>query len=139
VNISLHDVTTSWTPTTVTWPNPDFSTTASNSQSVNRFSSTNPAADLYSWSSSMMIQDVQNWLDNPSSNFGWLVQGDESDAMSVRRFALGSPLTTGTGPMLEVEYSPVPEPASLTLFGLGALGLAGLVWRKRSAGSLPGM
>ena len=26
--------------------------------------------------SAQMIADVQNWLDNPSTDFGWIVRGD---------------------------------------------------------------
>jgi hypothetical protein len=34
--------------------------------------------------------------------------------------------------MDNVVYHPVPEPASLTLFGLGAMGLAAKLRRRRS-------
>ena len=50
----------------------DFSATVSASQSVG-------AIGQYTWSSAQMVADVQSWLDNPASNFGWLVLGDESD------------------------------------------------------------
>jgi hypothetical protein len=72
---------------------------------------------------------VQSWLDNPSTNFGWLVQGDESDPMSVRRFALGAP--DGAVPDLHVEFTPVPEPSSLLSLSTGALGLVLGSWRYR--------
>src|SRR6058998_1843099 len=50
----------------------DFSATASASQSVG-------TVGVYTWSSSQMRADVQSWLDDPASNFGWLVLGDESE------------------------------------------------------------
>ena len=36
------------------------------------------AIGQYTWSSAQMVADVQGWLDNPASNFGWLMLGDES-------------------------------------------------------------
>ena len=46
----------------------DFSGTVSADQSVG-------AIGQYVWSSAQMVADVQSWLDNPSTNFGWLVKG----------------------------------------------------------------
>jgi hypothetical protein len=44
----------------------DFSAVVSASQSVG-------STGQYTWSSTQMVADVQSWLDNPDSNFGWLV------------------------------------------------------------------
>ena len=33
-----------------------------------------------------MVADVQSWLDNPASNFGWLVLGDETAIATAKRF-----------------------------------------------------
>ena len=33
-----------------------------------------------------MVADVQGWLDNPASNFGWLMLGDESTNLTAKRF-----------------------------------------------------
>src|SRR5512134_2027039 len=49
----------------------DFSATVSGSTSVGGNGS-------YAWTSPQMIADVQAWLDNPSTNFGWIVIGNES-------------------------------------------------------------
>src|SRR5438876_8061286 len=57
----------------------DFSATVSASQSVG-------PVGQYTWSSAQMVADVQSWLDNPSSNFGWLVLGDESTNATSKRF-----------------------------------------------------
>lgn len=41
----------------------------------------------YTWSStSALVADVQSWLDNPDSNFGWLVLGDETGNRATKRF-----------------------------------------------------
>ena len=66
---------------TIFWTNQggDFSATVSASQSVG-------AIGQYTWSSAQMIADVQSWLDDPGSNFGWLVLGDESTFLTSKRF-----------------------------------------------------
>jgi hypothetical protein len=86
----------------------------------------------YSWSSSAMVADVQNWLDNPSSNFGWLLKNaDETDSADFRAFwsAQGAanylaanpsnPLGVAA-PVLIVTYV-VPEPGCLALLAAGGL------------------
>ena len=57
----------------------DFSGTVSASQSVG-------AIGQYVWTSAQMVADVQSWLENPASNFGWLVLGDESAIPTSKRF-----------------------------------------------------
>jgi cell division septation protein DedD len=57
----------------------DFSATVSASQSVGPLGQ-------YMWSSAQMVADVQGWLDNPASNFGWLLLGDESTNLTAKRF-----------------------------------------------------
>ena len=57
----------------------DFSATVSASQSVGPLGH-------YMWSSAQMVADVQGWLDNPASNFGWLMLGDESTNLTAKRF-----------------------------------------------------
>jgi len=59
--------------------------------------------------------DVQGWLDDPSSNFGWLFKLDVESALALR---FGS-FQGSSGPRLHVEYTLVPEPATALLLGLG--------------------
>ena len=41
----------------------------------------------YTWGSTVrMVGDVQGWLDQPSSNFGWIVIADESTHTTAKRF-----------------------------------------------------
>jgi hypothetical protein len=66
-----------------------------------------------------MTADVQDWLDNPAGNFGWLIRAaDESVANAKRLFSRENPLTH-LRPRLIVEYTP-PCPGS----GPGACGPA---------------
>jgi len=67
----------------------------------------------YVWSSNRMKKDVQLWVEQPETNFGWLLTGDERTSRSVVAFASRESITCGangapTGlptPMLEVSYS----------------------------------
>jgi hypothetical protein len=41
----------------------------------------------YTWTTtSEMVDDVQSWLDDPSSNFGWILIGDEDLAATAKRW-----------------------------------------------------
>jgi hypothetical protein len=91
---------------------------------------------LFSWSSStnpQMIDDVQFWLDNPTSNFGWILIGDESRGQSAKRF------TSREGdvpPVLRVTYSVVPEATEVVLMGIAGMIAAGAKccsWLRRRA------
>jgi hypothetical protein len=77
----------------------DFSATVSASQSVG-------AVGQYMWSSAQMVGDVQEWLDNPASNFGWLVLGDESTVATAKRFDTRE---SANPPLLTIQYTLVPR------------------------------
>jgi len=77
----------------------------------------------FTWSSTAMVADVQNWLNAPSTNFGWLLKNaDETDATDFRAFwsAQGAAANNNSSiaPSLTVTYT-VPEPGSLLLFIAG--------------------
>jgi hypothetical protein len=86
---------------TIFWATPggDFSATVSASQSVG-------AVGQYTWSSAQMVADVQSWLDNPASNFGWLVLGDESAIATAKRFDTRE---SASPPVLTIQYTGVPR------------------------------
>lgn len=56
----------------------------------------------YTWTSTGMITNVQNWLDYPGSNHGWILIGDELAICSDRRFGSKD---VGVAPVLEVTYT----------------------------------
>jgi hypothetical protein len=72
-----------------------------------------------------LVADVQNWLDNPALNFGWMLKNDEeSTASTVRGFWTREATRTGQTafvPQLQVTYAAVPEPGSMTLVLAGCL------------------
>ena len=75
----------------------DFSATVSASQSVG-------GTGHYTWSSAQMVADVQSWLDNPASNFGWLVLGDETAIATAKRFDTRE---SASPPILTIEFIPI--------------------------------
>ena len=58
-----------------------------------------------------MAADVQGWLDNPSANFGWLLQGNESQGGTAKRFDSRENPTPSNRPTLVVQFTPPPPPA----------------------------
>jgi hypothetical protein len=79
----------------------DFSATVSASQMVG-------VVGQYTWSSAQMVADVQGWLDNPASNFGWLMLGDETAIATAKRFDTRE---SASPPMLTIEFRPGPRVA----------------------------
>ena len=77
----------------------DFSATVSATQSVD---TTGP----YTWSSTQMVADVQSWVEDATSNFGWLVLGNETTAATAKRFDTRE---SASPPMLTIQYTPGPR------------------------------
>ena len=96
----------------ITWNNPggDFSGTVSAEMMMD-------ANGRYTFNSNTaLVADVQDWLDNPAGNFGWILLANE-DAVSARRFNSSEHTNANTHPILEVEYTvedtgPTPVPDS---------------------------
>lgn len=83
-----------------TKPGGDFSNTLSASLIVP------PAAGFYFWTSEIMADDVQRFLDEPSSNFGWMMAGDETQVRDKKYFASLQNTTAAYRPLLTVTYTP---------------------------------
>ena len=77
----------------------DFSATVSASQSVD-------VTGQYTWSSTQMVADVQAWLDDSSTNFGWLVLGNETTSATAKRFDTRE---SASPPLLTIEYLAAPR------------------------------
>ncbi len=80
-----------------TIPGGDFVATASATTSVG-------APDLYTWSSPDLASDVQGWLDQPATRFGWILRGNETTP-SAKVF---SSRDSGDPPVLNVSYYTPP-------------------------------
>lgn len=85
---------------TETWETPggDYEAAASATFSVD-----GPGA--HTATSDGLAADVQSWLDEPDSNFGWILIGDESSLSTARRFDSGDHATASNRPQLTVYYS----------------------------------
>jgi hypothetical protein len=115
-------------PTSSTaWTNPggDFSSTVSATAVV---SDDLGAFQFFSWSSAQMVADVQGWLNNPSTNFGWLLKHtDETIGQTAKRLNSGE---SAFPPVLTLTYT-VPEPSTLAMCACAAVGLSVVRFGRR--------
>lgn len=120
--LSLHTLSLSWgegasdagtggsgataQPGDVTWTWREFSTVAWDmAQAGGDFTSTSSGTSTTgSWASTAdLVHDVQFWLDDPSTNHGWIIIGDEATNQSVRRLDSRESIAA---PVLIVTYVP---------------------------------
>ncbi|MBM4003764.1 MAG: DNRLRE domain-containing protein [Planctomycetes bacterium] len=95
---------------TTTWSKQggDFRSTASAAKSV-------AGVGVYSWTSAQLTADVQAWLEDPSTQFGWLLKAtSESTTGTSKRFDSREVATASNRPLLSIEYTP-PVNAAPTL------------------------
>ena len=64
----------------------------------------------YEWSGDGLVDDVQGWLDNPFSNFGWLVKSSEL-AGNIKSFSSRNSANVALQPKLEITYEEPFVPA----------------------------
>jgi hypothetical protein len=83
-------------------------------------SATTPAATrinnelFYQWSSVGLVADVQNWLNTPSSQFGWLIKGSsEATGGTAQRLDSRESLTQGFRPQLTINFTLPNTPPTL--------------------------
>ncbi|MDX1909285.1 MAG: DNRLRE domain-containing protein [Bacteroidia bacterium] len=81
------------------WTNPggDYVSTASATVSIGNFGP-------YNWTSTQIMADVQGWVDNPGTNFGWIVIGNEGSVQSTQRFNSREASIPANRPKLTVTY-----------------------------------
>jgi hypothetical protein len=61
---------------------------------------------FYQWGSTAeMVNDVQRWLDDPSSNFGWILVGNEGANSTARRFDARENSSPSARPQLTIVYT----------------------------------
>lgn len=97
---------------TTTWTSPgansDVAATTSASLLVN-------AVGAYTWgSTTQMVADVQGWLSNPSTNFGWVIAGNEGSAGTSKRFDSRENAAAVNRPQLTVQYTTSTSVAEAT-------------------------
>ena len=57
-------------------------------------------------STAAMVADVQFWLDNPLSNNGWIIKGNEATPTTTKRFYTKDDGSPSNRPQLVVDYLP---------------------------------
>ena len=127
---SLHRMLQDWKENVVTWTNRlsppapwsvpggassvDYASAVTQSNLI--VSTVLPAVFSFA-SNPAMVADVQEWLNNPSTNFGWILICElEELERSVRKFGSSERLSTNQRPYLEIQYR--MPPAGLTLIPL---------------------
>jgi hypothetical protein len=81
-------------------PGGDFAPSASASLPVAGIGS-------YTWGPTPeMAADAQGWLDDPASNFGWLLRGNEDENGTAKRFATKENEVPESRPVLTIEFTP---------------------------------
>jgi hypothetical protein len=99
----------------VTWVHRDFSETlwtTPGSSFAQPLSATFQVADVGSYSISStpgLVADVQGWLDDPSSNFGWVLVVDSPPSGSAKRFDSRENGEASSPPKLTINYQADPE------------------------------
>ncbi len=94
----------------------DFAGAASASLSVDK-------EGFYTWTGAGLLSDVQAWVDNPGTAFGWVLVGDESQAKTSKRFDTRQLADVSKRPKLVVNFTP-GVPTGACCFPAG--GCAGL-------------
>lgn len=86
-------------------------------------------AGVYSWTATpAMIADLQSWLDNPATNFGWMIRGGEESLTTAKRIDSRENADPAARPLLTIEY--IPGPATPAVMGLAWIALG----RRRNPG-----
>lgn len=84
-------------------PGGDFSATPSSLTIVE-------GIDVYTWGpTAQMAKDVQEWLDNPLTNFGWIVIGNEVNNRTAKRFSSRENTTQSNRPLLHIKFTAPKE------------------------------
>ena len=78
----------------------------------------------YSWSSQGMVDSINAWIQDPTTNFGWILIGNESQTQSVKRFISaeavasdGSPMDASLLPNLVITYEISSDASAVSASG----------------------
>ncbi|TDU64303.1 glucose/arabinose dehydrogenase [Prosthecobacter fusiformis] len=95
-----------YTTTDWTTPGGDYIASASSSHNIgSEFSDPYPV-----WSGTGVLNDVLGWIEQPTTNHGWILVGDESQEFTAQRFASREAPVANDRPRLDVVYLGLPPP-----------------------------
>jgi uncharacterized repeat protein (TIGR01451 family) len=94
---------------TQSWTNlgGDFSTTSSATTNVS-------GLGQYTWSGAGLVADVQQWLNNSASNFGWVLVGLETTNKTAKQFDSRQNANPSNRPSLAIDYTAPPPDLTIT-------------------------
>ncbi len=120
----MRTVQVSWTSNSVTWNNRTSSATWAAAGGVigsdfsSRVSQTNyfgSSAGNYTFvSNSNLVADVQTWLQNPGTNYGWVMISESQGTAYTVRAISSIEDTAGTPPSLAIQYTVPAAPPTIT-------------------------
>ncbi len=61
--------------------------------------------NFYRWSSPGLVADIERWLANPASNFGWVLVGNETESGTAKRFDTRENPIAANRPQLMIVYN----------------------------------
>ena len=74
-----------------------------------------------------MAADVQEWLDNPPGNFGWLLLGNEAQNQTTKRFDSKENTDPADRPVLNIRFTPPEDSVTTPAAGGAAVSGAALL------------
>ena len=101
-------------PNDATWIHSFFNTQFWNAPGGDFAAAASAATQLagpgaYTWASAPnLVADVQAWLDDPATNHGWVLVGDESQVKTAKRLA-SREAATNLRPTLIIRFTPPPD------------------------------
>ncbi|MBY6203984.1 DNRLRE domain-containing protein [Halomonas denitrificans] len=107
---------------TVPWSSPggDYAAAASSTAPVG--SGTGPVTFV---TAPGLVDDVQQWVDDPGQNFGWILIGEEGNPQNARR--IGSRENAALTPQLVVDFEPLVLPEAEPVPAMRGWGMVLLV------------
>ena len=75
---------------------------------------------VYTWSGAQAVNDVQAWVNDPSTNFGWVIRTNEASAASAKRFVSRTSVTELDRPALTITYNST-LPVTMSQLQAGAI------------------
>ena len=75
---------------------------------------------MYEWSSTGLVADVQDWVDDPVGNFGWLLMGNEDSLTTTKRFDTKDNANPDVHPQLLIEFIPAVSVSPIEVMLMGA-------------------
>lgn len=96
------------TTSPVLWANPggDYAANSSAIRNVGNYLS----EPVQTWNGAGLLTDVQSWINEPTSNHGWILLGEQVESYSAQRFASREATVAEDRPKLRLTYLAAPAP-----------------------------